>query len=376
MIKKFYDLGHLNKPYKKNFIKNTKKIFDDGFYISGDFVLKFEKNFSKFNKSKYSIAVGNGYDAIRLSLELFKHIKVCKQNDEVIVPSNSYIATILPVNAAGLKPVFVEPEKKGLNLDPIELKKKINKKTKVVIVTHLYGHVAQMDEILKITKKYNIKVIEDCSQAHGASYKNKYSGNFGDIGCFSLFPSKNLGAIGDAGIITTNNKNYEIILRSLRNYGEENFTNYGDRKYKNILKGFNSRMSELDAVLLNLKLKDLKKNNLDKSRKANFYLKNIKNKLIELPIIKKNSRPVWHQFLILAKDRNKLKKYLKHNGYETKIVYPIPPHRQIAYKEMKDKNYPITDYIHNKNLCLPIESHFNYGDLKKIVKLINKFDFK
>ena len=373
MIKKFYDLGKLNQPYKKKFFVYAKKIFDSGFYISGKYVNLFENKFSKFNKSKYTIAVGNGYDAIRLSLELFKYKKICNFGDEVIVPANSYIATILPVNAAGLKPIFVEPEKKGFNLDPVDLEKKITKKTKIVIVTHLYGNIADMDAILKITNKYKLKVIEDCSQAHGAKYKNKFSGNFGDVGCFSLFPSKNLGAIGDAGIITTNSKNYAQILRSIRNYGEEKFINYTNRKYKNLLKGINSRMSEMDAALLNLKINDLTKKNFERSKKAKYYLQNIKNKKINLPQINKNFFPVWHQFLILTTNRNKLKKYLKKKGFETKIVYPIPPHKQLAYKEMNKISYPITERIHNQNLCLPIEPHLKKKDLKKIVKLINEF---
>ena len=374
MIKKFYDLGKLNKTYKKKFFYHSKKIFDSGFYISGKYVRLFERKFSTFNKSKYSIAVGNGYDAIRLSLELFKYKKVCKFGDEVIVPANSYIATMLPVNAAGLKPIFVEPEENGFNLNPLNLEKKINKKTKIIIVTHLYGHVAEMDVIVKIAKKYKLKIIEDCSQAHGAKYKKKFSGNFGDLGCFSLFPSKNLGAIGDAGVITTNNKNYSQILKSMRNYGEENFVNYSNRKYKNILKGFNSRMSEIDAALLCLKINDLKKFNLKKQIKANYYLSNIKNRNIILPKVKKETKPVWHQFIILCKKRDKLKKYLYKNGIETKIIYPIPPHKQLAYKEINKISYPVTEKIHEQNLCLPIESHFQNKDLKKIVKLINNFN--
>ena len=193
------------------------------------------------------------------------------------------------------------------------------------------------------------------------------------MGCFSLFPSKNLGAIGDAGIITTNSKNYAKILRLIRNYGEEDFINYSNRKYKNLLKGFNSRMSEIDAALLNLKIKDLKKKNLERSKKAKYYLEKIKNKKINLPQINKNFFPVWHQFLILSTKRNKLKKYLKKNGFETKIVYPVPPHKQLAYKEMNKDSYPITERIHKQNLCLPIESHLEKKDLKKIVKLINEF---
>lgn len=372
-MKKFYNLELSNRPYKKKFFNQLNKIFDSGFYISRKNVQNFEKNFSKFNKSKYSIAVGNGYDAIRLSLELFKYLKFCKVKDEVIVPANSYIGTILPVNAVGLKPIFVEPEKNTYNLDPQEIEKKITKKTKIIIVTHLYGFVAQMDRIIDLAKKYNLKVIEDCSQSHGAIFKDKCTGNFGDTGCFSLFPSKNLGAIGDAGIITTNNKKFYKILKYMRNYGEEDFIKYTDRKYKNIVKGFNSRMSEANASLLNLKIKDLDNMNIKRTNKANYYLENIKNKKIFLPIIKKDTIPVWHQFIILCKNRNKLRNYLLKNGFDTKIIYPIPPHKQLAYKEFKNKKFPLTEKIHSQNLCLPLEAHFGKKDIKIITNLINKF---
>lgn len=372
-MKSFYNLKFLNQTYEKKFILEFKKIFRSGFYISGNHVKKFEKNFSKFNKSKYSIAVSNGYDAIRLSIETLKYLNYCKDGDEVIVPSNSYIATMLPVNTSGLKPVFIEPENDSFNIDPFKIEKKINKRTKIIIVTHLYGLVAQIDQIRKISKKYNIRLIEDCSQAHGASMKNINVGNFGDMGCFSLFPAKNLGAISDAGIITTNNKKFYNILISLRNYGEENFFDYKDRKYKNILKGFNCRMSEMNAALLNLKLKDLNKSNKFKRNKALYYLKNIKNKKITLPKIKIDTKPVWHQFVILCKNRNKLKKYMHKKGYATKIIYPIPPHKQLAYKEFEKMKLPISEMIHKNNLCLPIEQHYSMRDVQKITNFLNNY---
>lgn len=382
-MKNYYNLSEVNKIFLKKTITDLKKISKSGFYISASYVKKFEDNFAKYNGSKYSIAVANGFDALKLSLEAFKILKYCKAGDEVIVPANTYIATILAVSHSNLNPIFAEPEKKFFTLDPFEIEKRITKKTKVLIVTHLYGHLAQMDKIMSVAKKYNLRIIEDCSQAHGASFDNQKSGNFGDAGCFSLFPAKNLGALSDAGIITTNNKKVFKVLSSIRNYGEEIIKNgqeiiknYGERKYKNIYKGFNSRMSEINASILNEKLKKLDHHNSLRVKKAQIYLKTIRNKLIILPNIKKNSLPVWHQFIILCKKRNLLKKILEKNGYPTRIIYPIPPHKQDAYKECSKLKLPITETIHRENLALPIERHHKIKDLKKIVILLNKFDGK
>ena len=373
MIKKFYDLGIENSKYKKKLIKDLDKIISSGFYIIGKFVEKFEKKFSFFNKSKYSIGVGNGFDAIKISLLTLKIMKYCKDGDEVIVPANTYIATILPVNHCNLKPILIEPEKDGFNIDPEKIKKRITKKTKIIIVTHLYGHMCQMDKIMKIAKKYNLKVIEDCSQSHGAMLNNVKCGNFGDFGCFSLFPAKNLGALSDAGIITTNNKKFHDIVKSIRNYGENFFLNYEKRKYINQYKGLNSRMSEINGSILIHKLADLKKENNNKIKKALFYLKNITNKKIILPKIKDNSYPVWHQFIIMTKKRDKLKKILLKEKYDTKILYPVPPHKQKAYNEHKKLRLPLTEKVHSQNLSLPLSNHFTEKDLKKICQIINNF---
>ena len=374
MIKKFYNLGKENTQYNKKFLRDVKKIISSGFYINGRYVEKFERKFSNFNRSKYSIGVGNGFDALRISLEVLKIIKHCKNGDEVIVPANTYIATILPVNYCNLKPVFIEPENDGFNIDPEKIIKKITNKTKIIIVTHLYGHLCQMDKIMSIAKKYSLKVIEDCSQSHGAIFKKTKCGNFGDFGCFSLFPAKNLGAISDAGIITTNNKKYQEVARSLGNYGENLFYSYENRKYKNMFKGFNSRMSEINASILLHKLKNLKNENKKKTDKALYYLKNIHNDKIILPKIKNKSYPVWHQFIILTKDRDKLRKVLLKKNYETKILYPIPPHKQKAFEEYKNLKFPRTEKIHSENLSLPLSNHLNKKDLRKICNIINNFN--
>ena len=370
---KFYDFPKKNKKYISNLIKYIKIINSSGLYISDKFTKTFERNFSKFNNTKYSVGVGNGFDAIFLSLQALKILNFCKDGDEVIVPANSYIATMLPVNASNLKPVFVEPETDGFNIDPNKIKSKITSKTKAIIVTHLYGHVAEMKQICDIVKKYKLKLIEDCSQAHGAYYKNKNVGNFGISGAFSLFPGKNLGAFSDAGIITTNSLKFRNILLSIRNYGEEHYYNLAERKYKNIYKGFNSRMSELNAVFLNDKLKDLKKENQKRSKFAEIYLKNIKNKKIILPEVKYNTKPVWHQFIILCKNRNKLKKYLLDNDVPTKILYPIDPSNQTAYNEFKKYKFPRSEFIHRNNLALPIETHLSKKEILKICEIVNSY---
>lgn len=374
MIKKFYDLGKENSRYKKKIITEINKIISSGFYITNKYVETFEKQFAKFNKSKYSIGVGNGFDAIKISLQTLKNLNYCKDGDEVIVPANTYIATILPVNYCNLKPILVEPEIDGFNIDPKQIEKKITSKTKIIIVTHLYGHLCQMDKIMKIAKKFKLRVIEDCSQSHGAMFNKIKCGNFGDFGCFSLFPAKNLGALSDAGIITTNNKKFNDTSKSIRNYGENLFVNYEKRKYINSYKGLNSRMSEINAAFLSLRLANLNKENKDKTKKADIYLKNIKNSKITLPKIKNKSHPVWHQFIILTKKRDELKKILLKEKYETKILYPIPPHKQKAYKELKKLNLPLTEKIHEQNLSLPLSKHFTQKDLIKICKIINTFE--
>jgi dTDP-4-amino-4,6-dideoxygalactose transaminase len=374
MKSSFYNLAYLNKIYENLFFKHAKKIYNSGRYISGKYVNKFEKSFSKYNKSSYSIAVSNGFDAIKLSIYTLKLLYNYDKNDEVIVPANSYIASILPVNLFELKPVFVEPEKNFFTIDPLEIKKKISSKTKIIIVTHLYGHVANMIEICKLAKKYGIKIIEDCSQSHGSLVNKKKVGNFGAMGCFSLFPSKSLGSIGDAGIITTNNKKINNILRNLRNYGENNFLDYNKRKYLNKYKGFNCRMSEFDAALLSIKLKDLDRINLIRKNNVQLYLKKINNKKIILPKIKKNTQPSWHQFIILCKNRDRLKKYLLKHKIETKILYPVPPHKQKAYSEYKNLKLPLTEKIHNENLALPIEIHHSKKNILRVIKYINNYN--
>jgi dTDP-4-amino-4,6-dideoxygalactose transaminase len=370
---KFYNLPLKNKLFEKKFIRSFQKINSKGRYIISGFVEAFEKNFASFCGSKYCIAVANGFDALKLSFMAYKIYGNLKDGDEVIVPANTYIASILAVCAANLKPVFVEPDQKTFNISIIDILKKINKKTKAILAVDLYGLPADLIKIKKIAKKYNIILIEDAAQAHGAKIDGKRIGSISDATCFSFFPGKNIGAFGDAGAITTNNLRISKIVKSLRNYGEENYSNLNDRKYKNFYKGVNSRMDEIQATILSEKLKLYY---LDQKRRnyiANFYLKNIRNQKILLPSFSNNIKHAWHLFVIRTKSRNKLKNFLNKNKIQTIIHYPIPPHRQIAFKEYRKLKLKKTEQLSKEVLSLPNYPTITNNELKYIVKIINKF---
>ena len=370
---RFYNLSKVNKRFEKKFIQSFKEINRKGRYIIGDFSKIFEKNFAKFCNSKYCVGVGNCFDAIKLSFVAYKILGEIKNGDEVLVPANTYIASILAVTAANLKPVFVESDVNTFNISPENILKKINKKTKAILAVDLYGNPADLIIIKKIAKRFNLKVIEDAAQAHGAKINGKPIGSISDTTCFSFFPGKNIGAFGDAGAVTTNNSKVYKIIKSLRNYGEEDFFNLKDRKYKNIYKGVNSRLDELQASILIAKLSkyttELKKRNYI----ANYYLKNIKNYKIKLPAVKKNYKHAWHLFVIRCKNRDKLKSFLKKHKVQTMVHYPNPPHKQIAFKEFR--NLPLKDTVKlsREVLSLPNCPTLKNQDLKYIVKIINKF---
>ena len=369
----FYNLKELNKKYEKEYLKNIRKIIRSGYYISGSETKKFEKKFANYCNTKYCIAVGNCLDAIKLTLSSYIELGKIKKNDEVLVPANTYIATILAISAIGLKPVLIEPEIETYNINPNKINDAINKKTKAIIVVHLYGQPAKMKSILNITKKNKLIVIEDAAQAHGAIYNKKRVGSFGNAGCFSFFPGKNLGGLGDAGAITTNNAVLAKMLKSLRNYGEVNYENIKKRKYINNYKGVNTRMDEIQASLLNIKLKDLDKNNKKRLQIAKFYIRNINNSKIILPIISSESISVWHLFVIRTKNRIKLINYLKKNNVQTLSHYPLPPHKQKAYKELNHLKLPITEKIHKEVISIPLSINLKESQQKKIVRLLNEF---
>lgn len=289
------------------------------------------------------------------------------EGDEIIVPSNTYIATILAVSKAGLKAVLSEPDKETCLLDPALLESKITSRTKAIMPVHLYGQLCDMAAINSIAKKHGLKVIEDSAQSHGAENTQAIrSGNLGDASGFSFYPGKNLGALGDGGAITTNDDDLVEILKALRNYGSE-------KKYHNKYKGLNSRLDEIQAGLLNVKLKYLQKETAVRQKVADLYLKNISNPLIQLPAVMHPAGHVWHLFTVRIKKRDQFQKYLLDNGIETNIHYPVPPHKQPAYKEFSGEAYPISESIHEEIISLPISSVLAAEEIKKVIDTVNDY---
>tara|TARA_B100001989_G_scaffold128199_1_gene90581 strand:+ start:748 stop:1854 length:1107 start_codon:yes stop_codon:yes gene_type:complete len=364
---KFLDLKKINSTYKQELEKKASQIIGSGQYILGKEVENFERNFSKFCNTKFCIGVASGLDALTLVLKAWIETGFLKKGDQVIVPSNTYIASILAISNIGLNPVLVEPDINTFNLSPELVKRNITKKTKAILVVHLYGRIADMSSISKLAKENGLLVLEDCAQAHGAKYKNKYSGSMGDAGAFSFYPGKNLGALGDAGAVVTNNRNLQEVISALRNYGSK-------EKYKNQFKGFNSRLDPIQAGFLNIKLKYLNKENAIRRKTAKYYLENIRNKNLILPSSPKDiSSHVWHLFVIRTSERKKFIDFLEDNKIQTILHYPIAPHKQQAFKEFKKKSLPISEQIHKEVVSLPIGPHLEKKDLKKIVQVCNSF---
>jgi len=372
----FLDLQKMNNLHLEEFSAIINSVLNSGWYILGQEVKNFENNFAKFCGVKHCIGVANGLDALILILRAYKEMGVINDGDEVIVPSNTYIATILSISHNNLIPVLVEPDLLTYNIYPELIESKITKRTKAVMPVHLYGRVAPMDEINAMAKKYNLLVIEDSAQAHGAIYKEKRVGSLGNASGFSFYPGKNLGALGDGGAVTTNDDKLAETIRALRNYGSH-------QKYYNLYKGYNSRLDELQASLLSVKLKYLDEDNQKRREIAKYFCTNIKNEKITLPLQKEihNSQfiihnyleHVWHLYVIRTENRDKLQKYLTENGIQTIIHYPVPPHKQQAYKEWNNLSFPISEKIHNEVLSLPISPVLTQEEIEKICKVINNF---
>jgi dTDP-4-amino-4,6-dideoxygalactose transaminase len=364
---KFLDLKAINNQYKTEIKEATTKVIESGWYIKGSHTDKFENEFAQFIGTKHAIGVGNGLDALRIILRSYKELGILRDGDEVIVPANTYIATILAITDSNLKPILVEPNIENYNLDFSKLEELITDRTKAIMVVHLYGKICWDKNLEKLATKYNLKIIEDNAQAIGASLNGKMSGALGDAAGFSFYPGKNLGAIGDGGAITTNHKELAVIARMISNYGSS-------KKYVSNIKGLNSRLDELQAAVLRIKLKYLEEENKKRQEIAYKYIENIKNKLIILPKKPdKVNEHVWHLFVVRTKNRNKFQKYLLNNNIETLIHYPISPHQQKAFKELNNLNYAITEKIHNEVLSLPMGSHLKEKEVKIVIALINEF---
>ena len=353
--------------YKSNlvFFEEFKKSFDEtlnsGWFILGKNVERFEKDFAAYHNAEHCFGVASGLDALLLSLKAFDFEK----GSEVIVPSDTYIATILSILLAGLKPVLVEPDITTYNIDPKKIEESINSKTKAIMIVHLYGKSCAMDEIITLCKKYNLKLIEDCAQSHGAKYKDKLTGTFGEFGAFSFYPTKNLGALGDAGAITTNDESLAKKIKRLRNYGS-------DVKYYNEVVGYNSRLDEIQAGFLRIKLKRLDEINEHKRKLANIYLDNLKSDFIK-PVVDKDYFDVYHIFSVRHSKRDKLREYLLKNEIKTDIHYPVAPHKQTAMKNIIKGNFPISEEIHNTTLSLPCSFGHTVDEIYKVVEVMNKF---
>lgn len=327
----------------------------------GEEVALFEKNFGDFHHEKYVVGVANGLDALMLSL------KCCnfKAGDQVLVPSNTYIATILAILHCNLVPVFVEPDINTYNIDPKKIEENITDKTVAIIVVHLYGQCCDMGPILSICKERRLKLIEDCAQAHGATYKGKQAGTFGDFGAFSFYPTKNLGALGDAGAVMCKSEDDFVMLKQLRNYGSK-------KKYYNGIVGYNSRLDELQAAFLNVKLPYLNEINRHKKRIAEIYHSGLNDSFIK-PVVNDAYDSVYHIYNIRHPERDRLKVYLADNHIGTEIHYPVAPHKQKALKSMDHLNYPISTEIHQTTLSLPCSFAHKMEDIERVVDVLNNF---
>lgn len=363
---KFLDLQEINRQYRNELKEAFERVLDSGWYIMGDELKSFENAFAEYCGTQYAIGVANGLDALILIIKAYKELGHFQNGDEIIVPANTYIASILAISANNLVPVLIEPDIKTYNINPSLIEAKITPRTKAILPVHLYGQLCDMGAINIIAKKHNLKVIEDCAQAHGATSKETRAGNFGDASGFSFYPGKNLGALGDAGAVTTNDAELAIALRSLLNYGSE-------EKYKNKYKGVNSRLDELQAALLNVKLKTLDKDTETKRVIATRYLNEIKNPKIILPSVTERNAHVWHLFVIRTDNRQQFQQYLSDNGIQTVIHYPIPPHHQQAYREWNDLSYPISERIHREVLSLPLSPVITNDEVTYIIKTINAY---
>ncbi|TXI33638.1 MAG: DegT/DnrJ/EryC1/StrS family aminotransferase [Niabella sp.] len=365
MIVNYLDIERAHSLILPELKNALEKVIKSGWLILGKELEDFEKKYAKFSGTKYAVGVANGLDALILSLMALE----VGDGDEVIVPSNTYIATLLAISRVGAKPILVEPNKETYNIDPIEIERKISKNTKVIIPVHLFGQVAQMDAIMKIARKHKLFVVEDNAQSHGATYERKMAGSFGHINATSFYPGKNLGALGDGGMITTNNKSlYEKVIL-IRNYGSK-------IKYYNEVKGYNSRLDELQAAFLKIKLIHLKSNNKLRKEKADKYISELKNiGDIILPLTHPDSTHVYHIFNIRTKKRESLKKYLDQNRIGNLIHYPVPPHLQKAYAELgfKKGDFPIAEELASTSISLPIYPELSNDEQNFVILKIKEF---
>jgi len=372
---KFLDLQKINAQYAEELKQAAAEVIDSGWYLLGEKVQQFERNLAQYIGVKHAIGVANGLDALRLILKAYIEMGVMEEGDEVIVPANTYIATILAITDNRLRPVLVEPDISTYNIDISLIEKHITPRTKAIMVVHLYGQVCWSTALEAIAKRHNLKIIEDNAQAIGAEWNGIKTGDLGDAAGFSFYPGKNLGSLGDSGAVTTNDETLAEIVRAIANYGSK-------IKYHNAYQGLNSRLDEIQAAFLNVKLKYLDAENQRRREIAEYYCKHIVQPDIILPNYNNFSlftfhhslSHVWHLFVIRTKYRDRLQKHLADNGIQTLIHYPIPPHRQLAYRLWNELRFPITEKIHREVLSLPISPVMTNDEVKTVLETINDFN--
>lgn len=362
----FLDLKKLNEQYRGEFHQAIDEVLDSGWYILGQQNEAFEKEFAAYCGAAHAIGVANGLDALILILEAYKVLGFLKEGDEVLVPANTYIASILAISKAGLNPVMVEPDYDAMLIDVSRIEAALTSRTKAIMPVHLYGQLCDMTAIGQMAQKHGLLVIEDSAQSHGAVQNGKRSGNLGHASGFSFYPGKNLGALGDAGAITTNNDELATTLKALRNYGSH-------KKYQHLYKSVNSRLDELQAALLRVKLRHLEKATEKRREVANFYLQNINNKAIQLPKVFSEEGHVWHLFVVRTAERDRFQEYLTKKGVQTVIHYPIAPHKQEAYGEWRQLKFPISERLHDEVISLPISDVLTQEQIAAVAKVVNDF---
>jgi len=362
----FLDLYSVNEKYRDEFIEAFKRVLDSGWYILGEEVDSFESEFAKFCGTKYCIGVANGLDALCLIFRAWKELGRLSDGDEVIVPANTYIATIMAITENNLTPVLVEPDEKSYNLNVKNIERAITQRTKVIFPVHLYGQLAPMDEIMALANLKGLLVVEDSAQAHGAELQGIKAGNWGDAAGFSFYPGKNMGALGDAGAITTNDEQLANVLIGLRNYGSY-------KKYENKYVGINSRLDEVQAGMLRVKLRHAESEFQRRREVASAYLNGINNPKISLPHALRESTHVWHLFVIRCENRSSLQEHLHNQGVQSQVHYPIPPHKQEAYLEFNELSLPLTELLSDEVLSLPISPSMSDECVRKIIDSVNCF---
>ena len=363
---KYFDLQKINNSFEPLLTEKISEVVKGGWYLLGEECRRFEEAFSAYCGVACCVGVGNGLDALTLVLRAYKELGFMQEGDEVIVPANTYIASVLAIIEAGLVPVLCEPCACTCNIDVTKIESLVTERTRAILPVHLYGRVAEMEPLMDIARRHSLKVLEDCAQAHGALYRGRRVGSIGDAGAFSFYPAKNLGALGDGGAVTTNDEELAAVVRAIANYGSE-------KKYVNIYKGVNSRLDEVQAAALAIKLQRLDCDNARRVAVARRYMNEIKNPLVALPAPAHEEAHVYHVFTVFTEHRDAFMRHMCEHGVEVAIHYPVAPHRQEAMREYSHLSLPVTEHIHATEVSLPMSPLLTEAEVQAVVEAVNSF---